>query len=449
MVAGNLEEGVSDLVSELERERTTKRTLMEDIRLLEVKLAEMQESEAEVVRLRSNLGGMSDLASELERERTTNRALREETELLKVRLAEAQTEARESETEVVRLRGELEEGISDLVSELERERMTNRTLKNEPKLFEVKLAEEKQLEMAAVRLRRKLEGMSDLVSELGRGGTTSSTLRKGTRLLEVKVTEAQTEAQKSETAVVRLRRKLEGMSDLVSELERERTANRTLRKETKLLEGKCGEAQTEADKSEMAVARLRRKLEGMSVLESELERERTTNRTLRKETKLLEGKRAEAQTGAQKSEAEVVQLRKKLREANANYKSAASSAEEALGRVQSHRKASEKKDAEIRELRATVKQKGNEVIEASLSNRRSFLTRRLLLSCRVVFGKTNFRLWPDKPQMLLRIQTTKAGRGTYTGHVWHCFSSRINHVTPECDRNNLNIKDLKKQRKES
>ena len=116
--------------------------------------------------------------------------------------------------------------------------------------------------------------------------------------------------------------------------------------------------------------------EGISDLVSQLERERTTKRTLRKETRLLEAKLTEAQ----KSETEVVRVRRKLREADANHKAAASLAEEALSRVQGqmaenkrlnqvlerHRRASEKKDAEIRELRATVEQKEKEVKRLSL-----------------------------------------------------------------------------------
>jgi len=108
--------------------------------------------------------------------------------------------------------------------------------------------------------------------------------------------------------------------------------------------------------------------EGISDLSSELERER---RNLRRETKLLEVKLAEMR----KSETEVTRLRRKLREADVNYKSAVSSTEDALVRVQGqtaenkrltqvverHRRASEKKDAEIRELRATVEQKDKEV----------------------------------------------------------------------------------------
>ena len=184
--------------------------------------------------------------------------------------------------------------------------------------------------------------------------------------------------------------------------------------------------------------------EGISDLFSELERERTTKRTLRKETRLLEAKFAEAQ----KSETEVVRLRRKLREADANYKSAVSSAEEALGRVQGqaaenkrlnlaverHRRASEKKDAEIRELRATVEQKEKEV--KRLLNRRKFLTRLLSLSCRVVFGNTSFMLWPSKLNVLLRIRMilsiSLGDRWRYVLQLYY-FSSRINHVTP--DRN--------------
>ena len=70
--------------------------------------------------------------------------------------------------------------------------------------------------------------------------------------------------------------------------------------------------------------------EGISDLFSELERESTTKCSLRKETRLLEAKFAEAQ----KSETGVVRLRGGLGGADANYKSAVSSAEEALGRVQ-------------------------------------------------------------------------------------------------------------------
>ena len=318
MVAENLEEGISDLFSKLEREGTMNHTLRTDIRVLLVKLAEMQESETEVVRLRSNLEGMSNLVSELERERRT---LRRETERLEVKLAEAQAVAQISETEVVRLRGELGEGMSDLVSQLERETMTKRTSRKETTLFEVKSAEAhtggQKSEAEVKRLRWKLkEGISDLVSQLEHAETTNCTLRKETKLLEVKLAEAHSEAQRSEMEVGQMRRKLEGMSDLVSQVGREKMTNSTLKKETRLLEVKLEEAQSEAQKSETEVGRLRRKLkEAMSVSVSQLEHEKTTNCALEKQTKLLEVKLEEAQSEAQKSEAEVGQLRWKFREA--------------------------------------------------------------------------------------------------------------------------------------